>query len=552
MGAQAGVGIETNECPVAGCGFSSKRLTAFEAHLVEVHGVTSQALWDQLHGGPTRCACGCGQGTRWLGWKQGYARMLRGHNGSLVAVYGQDRAAEITEQRARKLRGKTGWSKGLTKEDDARVALRAKATALGRKKAFAQGRVTVWSKGLTKETDARVAKFAHDMRAAYAAGTRVSWSQGLTKKTDARIAAMAAQNSITHSLKEIRAHLDGQKRRSIDEVRALIEATGELTVVDGLESYTNECKSQVEVECRKCGSRARTIARYLYGGRCRACHPQGSMQQLELFAFVSSLVDDTRPCDRSVVPPLELDVWVPSRMFALEYDGLYWHSEINKSSAYHAQKTARCAALGIRLMHVFEDDWRDRRPIVESLIRHRLGLTPRKVSARECELRALSTKERRAFFEANHLDGDVAAHECLGLVFRGEVVMALSLRKPFHRAHSDRLEVARSCPALDTVVRGGLSRLIKAALARAKEQGRAGLITYVDGRIGDGAGYIKAGLRKTGETPPRFWWTDFDRRFNRFKFKANAAEGLSEREVAAQAGVVKVWGCSNVVLTIDA
>ena len=551
MGAKAGVEIETNECPAPGCGFSSKRLTAFEAHLVEVHGVTPQALWDQLHDGPTRCACGCGQVTTWLGWKRGYGRMLRGHNGSLVAVYGPDKAAEIGQKRAQRLRGSTGWSKGLTKETDARVADRAEATARGRKKAFALGRITAWSKGLTKETDPRVAAMAKNMRAAYAAGDRTSWSQGLTKETDARVAAMAAHNSITHNLKTIRAHLDGQKRRSTDEVRALIEATGELLVVDGLESYANECKSQIEVECRKCGSRARTIARYLYGGRCRACHPLGSMQQLELFAFVSSLVDDTRPCDRSVVPPLELDVWVPSRMFALEYDGLYWHSELSKSSSYHARKTSRCAALGVRLMHVFEDDWRDRRPIVESLIRHRLGLTPRKVSARECELRALSAKERRAFFEANHLDGDVAANECLGLVLSGEVVMALSLRKPFHRAHSDRLEVARSCPALDTVVRGGLSRLVKAALARAKEQGRVGLITYVDGRIGDGTGYVKAGLKKTGETPPRFWWTDFDRRFNRFKFKANAAEGLSEREVAAQAGVVKVWGCPNAVLAVD-
>jgi len=323
---------------------------------------------------------------------------------------------------------------------------------------------------------------------------------------------------------------------------------------DSVEGYKNIYSTSVNVHCATCAWTSKITLALAMGDRCPSCDASGSKAQSELLSWIESLGYVAKSNVVGIVGGRQqIDIFVPEKMLGIEYNGLYWHSEqAGRDSFYHARKTARCTALGIRLMHVFEDDWRDRRPIVESLIRHRLGLTPRKVSARECELRALSAKERRAFFEANHLDGDVAANECLGLVLSGEVVMALSLRKPFHRAHSDRLEVARSCPALDTVVRGGLSRLIKAALTRAKEQSRAGLITYVDGRIGDGAGYIKAGLRKTGETPPRFWWTDFDRRFNRFKFKANAAEGLSEREVAAQAGVVKVWGCSNVVLTIDA
>lgn len=549
MGAKAGVELEQVVCPA--CSFSSKFLTKFEAHLVATHGVTSQGLWDALHGGPIKCACGCGDDTTWLGWKAGYAHVLRGHNGNLVAVHGEEKAASISAKRAAALKGRPGWAQGLTKASDSRVAARAKATSHGRKRAFAEGRLAAWSKGLTKQTDPRVAAAAEAMKDAYMCGLRRPWALGLTKQTDQRVATMAAKNSITHSLKEIRAHLDGQKRRSVDEVRTLIEATGELQVVAGLDAYKNECKSIIEVECKTCHTRSRTVARHLYGGRCRACHPMGSLAQLELLEFVHGLASDVVACDRTVIAPMELDVWVPSRMFGIEFNGLYWHSELNKSSTYHANKTKLAHEQGVKLLHVFEDDWRDRRPIVESLIRHRLGVTQQRVSARQCQLAVLAPKERRAFFEANHLDGDTAAAWCVGLKHNGEIVMALSLRKPFHKGHAGRLEVARSCPRIDAVVRGGLSRLTKAALKHARSAEHIGLITYVDGRVGDGAGYVAAGFKKTGETPPRFWWTDFSRRFNRFKFKANSKEGLTERAVAAEAGVVKVWGCPNVVLMID-
>ena len=542
---------ETIECPACEA-FSCKQEATFQRHLMDIHGVELRSFWDALHGGPGLCRCGCGGETTWLGWRKGYSTVLTGHNANLRAVYGEEHAAKIIEKRATALRGRMGWSKGRTKETDPRVAARAAATSAGRKRAFDEGRIVIWSKGRTKETDPRVAAMATAFREAYASGIRRPWAEGHTKETDPRVAAMASKVSLMHQLKSIRTHLDGLKRRSIDDVRMLIESTGELVVVGGLESYTNECKSLIEVECPVCKTRAKTIARYLYGGRCRACHPMGSLDQLEIFDFVRSLANDAVSCDRTTISPQELDIWVPSAKFGVEFNGLYWHSDLNRSSFYHANKTKAATHAGISLLHVFEDDWAERRPIVESLIRHRMGMTQRRVHARRCVLVELSPKERRTFFEANHLDGDVAALIAFGLRLDGELVMALSLRKSFHRSHSERLEIARSCPVVNATVRGGLSRLICRALTECRASGKIGLITYVDRRIGDGAGYIAAGMKKTGETPPRFWWTDFRRRFNRFKFKANSAEGLTEREVAGQAGVVKIWGCPNAVLTIDA
>ena len=69
--------------------------------------------------------------------------------------------------------------------------------------------------------------------------------------------------------------------------------------------------------------------------------------------------------------------------------------------------------------------------------------------------------------------------------------------------------------------------------------------------MGDGRGYAACGMVLAGRTPPRFWWTDMNRRYDRFKFRADRSRGLSEAQVADNAGVEKVWGCPNLVYVLD-
>jgi len=136
------------------------------------------------------------------------------------------------------------------------------------------------------------------------------------------------------------------------------------------------------------------------------------------------------------------------------------------------------------------------------------------------------------------------------LKFDDEIVQAISLRKPLHKK-DDCIEIARSCSTLNTTVVGGLSRLVHAIKTFAIEQRCPLLITYVDKRYGTGSSYENAGFELVGETIPRFWWTDSHKRYNRFKFRADARSGRSEKDVAADAGVVKIWGCKNLIFKLD-
>lgn len=111
---------------------------------------------------------------------------------------------------------------------------------------------------------------------------------------------------------------------------------------------------------------------YAIGG-CPRCAQLAlvSREEQGLVDFVRSLVgeDSVRTSVRDVIPPKELDVYVPSRGVAVEFNGMYWHSEENgKHRGYHFDKWLACRDKGVTLISVWEDDWLYRRGIVERVI----------------------------------------------------------------------------------------------------------------------------------------------------------------------------------------
>jgi len=128
----------------------------------------------------------------------------------------------------------------------------------------------------------------------------------------------------------------------------------------------------------------------------------------------------------------------------------------------------------------------------------------------------------------------------------------MSLRKPFHASKAIlSLEVARSACLPGITIRGWIGRLTSASLKKAKSLGFQSIISYVDARIGDGKSYLSAGWQlDSAPKGARFWWTDYNKRYNRFKYRADKLRDLTQEEVAKEAGVVEIWGCGNYTVTI--
>lgn len=69
----------------------------------------------------------------------------------------------------------------------------------------------------------------------------------------------------------------------------------------------------------------------------------------------------------------EIDIYIPALKLGIEFNGIYWHSGMaGKTPTYHSDKTAAARKRGIQLIHVWEDDWRDRPEIVVRALAHRV------------------------------------------------------------------------------------------------------------------------------------------------------------------------------------
>lgn len=269
------------------------------------------------------------------------------------------------------------------------------------------------------------------------------------------------------------------------------------------------------LDCEKNGKETiteHTLFNFERNPICKICNPGGSKEQLEIADFIKSLGFDVIYNDRTAISPKELDVYVPSKKFAIEYDSFYWHSwsEEDPREDRHLEKTLACEKNGITLIHVFQDEWLQKRHIIESMITHRLGVTPRKIYARKCELRSLDSKSARTFFEINHIAGYARAGiACFGLYFADELVAAMSFRKPFHRdAYAGKAEMSRFATLSGVAVTGGMRKLLRAGVKACKCAGYDGILTYADMRYGQGKSYLDAGMCLKGRTPPGYDYHD--------------------------------------------
>jgi len=275
------------------------------------------------------------------------------------------------------------------------------------------------------------------------------------------------------------------------------------------EEYINN-RTKIKLRCSKGHAFASDWLHLQAGHGCPSCFSLISKQHKEIAEYVRSLGVGCEDNVRNVIDG-ELDVYIPTKRLAIELDGLYWHSENRKPDikSRNRAKLVSCRKHKVSLLVVYEDEWKSlaKRKIVQAMIRSRIGVFDRKLRASSLDLRTVAVKDRRNFFEASHIDGDVPSKSAFGLFFENKLVCCLSLR---WNTKYGCLEIARFATLPGTTVHGGLGRLLK------KVEGR--LITYSNNRVGDGKAYAACGFALADkEEHQSYWYTDFKERVWRFR-----------------------------------
>lgn len=544
-------------CPL--CNQSFKKFTWFTKHTLEIHNIDEQDLYVQINGEKScLCACGCGEKTTWYGWKKGYQKFIIGHNGNIYHsdAYTLAEAQQISQKRKDKLIGQPGWAKGLTKETDERIAIRGQKTSQGRKKAFDEGKITVWSKGLTKETDERVAKAALELKKGYASGEYVPWAKGKTKHTDERVANMGHKVSITHNLNYVKEQLNAKKRLPPDEILSRLDSSG-YTLLSDVSSYTRNIDKTLQVRCKTCGHEFVECLGTLSNKHCPICFPHEwktgcSRGQEEVSLFIESLGFQIDRNNRSILSnKQELDIYVPSRKFAIEYNGLFWHCELNKPTLYHENKSTMCKNENIILFHLFEDEWKNKTEIVQSLIRHKLGVTENKLYAKYLSLKTVDLQTATKFLEDNHLEGSTFCSFSFGLFDIDRLVMVMCCRIKYDSIlKKDVCEIVRFCSLIDTHIVGGFSRLLKHVVLHCIDKNYSHITMQIDNRY-DPISFERFGFKKHHTTKINYWWTDGISRFPKNKIRTNKTLNITEKQMAIQQNMAKIFCCYSDVYVLD-
>lgn len=495
------------------CGFQTKQPNNFETHLKDDHQLDSadefaQQVLKQPH--PV-CACGCGEKVLFYGWKHGFtSQFIKGHN------YSTSMHASAAQQNAVK----------------------------GRLEFYENGG-KVWNDGLTKMTDTRILAASEKISEGLLNYYKTNDNWKLLDPVKAAEANKKQAESMRLTIAEV--------NERINNLPIKVKLISDLST-----EYKSRKKTLLTFQCLTCNTLfQKTLNNFEGTPRCFTCYPRESFNQIEIYNFVKSLLpdDEIRMSHVGVFEDRrELDIFIPSKSFAIEFNGLTFHTENDVSSDYHWKKTKDCREKNITLLHIFSDEWRSsaKQEIVKSMIQQRLKQTTRLLDARKCIVRQMNSAERISFFEQHHIDGDVRVKDAWCLVFEGEIVMALSVREPRQEKYRGCLEIARIATTKFCCVRGGLGRLMKAAKDFARQKGFKSLLSYVDLRYGDGKSYEAVGFEELSVTDLRFWWVDKNssQRKDRFAVRADSANGLSEREVAKQGGFSRIYGCPNRVMTL--
>ena len=223
----------------------------------------------------------------------------------------------------------------------------------------------------------------------------------------------------------------------------------------------NNTDIYLNLRCDKCNDDFK-ITRLYFNERikrnielCLNCNPVKngrSNGEIEILNYIKEIYNGNILENNKSIIDGELDIYIPELKIAIEYNGLYWHSNVFKEEDYHLNKTNLCNNIGIDLIHIWEDDWIYKKDIIKSIIKHRLGLTNNIIYARKCRLEYINDIEIiKQFNLLNNLYGNKLGDINIGLYYNNKLISLMIILNN---------KIISYCNLLDTIIIGGFSKMI--------------------------------------------------------------------------------------------
>jgi hypothetical protein len=281
-----------------------------------------------------------------------------------------------------------------------------------------------------------------------------------------------------------------------------------------------------------------------------------SKGQLEVVKYIEDVLGFKCSINnRSVLGGLEIDILINEKEIGIEYNGLFYHSESRgKHKTYHLDKTKLAESKGVKLIHIFEDEWLYKQDIVKDRLRTILGVKIDKIFARKCIIREIDSVEKDLFLNNIHIQGTDKSSVRLGAFYNDELVGVMTfskLRKVLGSKNESDSEYELLRFANKSVI-GLVSKFLKHFITNYNP---TKVISYADRRwspIADNCVYKKVGFKYIGETKPNYWYSkNCKTREYRYNYRKDilVSKGYdankTEFEIMNELGYERIWDCGS-------
>jgi hypothetical protein len=298
--------------------------------------------------------------------------------------------------------------------------------------------------------------------------------------------------------------------------------------------------------------------------KCPLCSGKVSKPLLEIGKTLDDNNIEYEYNNRSILGSLELDLFIPDKNIAIEYNGLIFHREglVNysigggKDRNYHLNKTNLCKEKNIRLIHIFEDEYLHKKSIVISKIKHILGINIglEKVNARSCVVKEIDNSTSNTFLVKNHIQGGDNGKVRLGLFSKKSNLLVAVMTFTYDKRKNE-WKLNRYAADIAKSVRGGASKLLKSFI---RLHNPKKIITFADKRwSGDKSLYNQLGFVHMYDSDPNYFYFYInDNNFFResrqkymkhkiLKMNPQLDATKTESELMGEMGYDRIWDCGN-------
>ena len=354
------------------------------------------------------------------------------------------------------------------------------------------------------------------------------------------------------------------KDNMITKILKYFESSNLSIISDLQEVYQNE-KTQLKYKCNICNTEYEKCWNDIQSWwSCRRCNPYSNSSyesELESYllqyniAFLKRQSIIKNPISGRM---LEVDFYFPNLNIAIEFDGLYWHCNENQlNDDYHLMKTELCEKQGIKLIHIFEDEWILKKNIVLSRISNLLHLPNlKKIYARKCVVKVIDFSIKKKFLIENHIQGNDVSCINLGLFYEEKLVSVMTFSKGSiakgHIQKDECYELSRFSNLCFYNIPGAASKLLSYFK---KNYLWKEIFSYADRRWSNGGVYYKLGFDLDSVVRPNHWYMNklnMLKRIHRFVFRKSILmkidgynDQLNDQDNIKNMGYCWIYDCGN-------